>query len=144
MDVLILEEPIRLFEIQKVLDEVPEYPRAPLRRELFGKVLSILESFVDRLAKHLSTLVLIGLLVPLLLDLVEAPPIHGAATHRARTPRRPLGIPLLNTSFTENVSATQFLEGTRFGEAHRALATALLVGPHHWSLVIGQEKFGRP
>jgi hypothetical protein len=95
------------------------------------------------LPKHLRTLVFVGLLVPRLLDGVKPTPIHGPATHGARTPRRALGIPLFNTSFAECVSATQLLEGTRFGEAHRALATLLLTGSHRWSLVIGQEKFGR-
>jgi hypothetical protein len=59
---------------------------------------------------------------------VEASPIHGPATERTRSVRsgRPLGIPLLNTSFAEGVSATQLLEGTRFGEAHGALGEALL------------------
>jgi hypothetical protein len=118
MNTLILEESVCPFEIQKVLDEVPEYPGAPLRREIIRKVLGVCKGLIERLTKHLGTLVLIGFIVPFLLDLVEAPPIHGTAAHRAGTPRRPLGIPLLNTSFAECVSTTQLLEGTSLGEAH--------------------------
>jgi hypothetical protein len=116
-----LEEPVCLFNIDKVLDDVSEYPGTPPRWKLLGKVLSLLERLVKRFAKHLGALVLIGLLVPRVPDLVEPRPVDWGAAHGTRGAVGPLQVPTLDTSFTENVTAAQFLEGTRLGIAHRAL-----------------------
>jgi len=132
-------EPVRLFDIDKVLDDVPEYPGPPSRWELLGKVLSFLERLVKRFAKHLGALVLIGLLVPRVPDLVEPRPVDWGAAHGTRGAVGPLQVPTLDTSFAENVATAQFLEGTRLGIADGTFGEALLqrcsVGGHFWSWV---------
>jgi hypothetical protein len=73
---------------------------------------------------------------------VEPGPVHRGPTHRTRRSIRPLEVPVLDTSFAENATAAQFLEGTRLGVADGApnsVARPKYTSP--WSLTEVGETF---
>jgi len=118
VNALVFQEAICLFDENKVFDHIHEYSSAPFGCKFICVLLCFGEGFIEGFTKDLVALVFVRLVIPLFPDLVESAPVHRLAAHGTRRAVRAFEVPILDTSFAENVTAAQFLEGTTLGVAH--------------------------
>jgi len=103
-----LEEVVGALNLLNFIHQVLHYSPAPLWESL-GHLESLLGRRVDHLTVDVRGLFVVRILVPLRLDLLEAPEVHWSAAHGAGR-LGTLAVPGLDARIAEGVAAEQLAE----------------------------------